>query len=380
MLLDQEKISLDSIVTDSVIMIDKEGKIRDVNQGALDLLGYQRSEEIIMSAFGKICQNFSVADLREKIPLAEQELIYLHKEGRGIPVSVNITGRISYPEDLILIGRNMRKVKELIGELTESQKELKISYEQLQTNKDDLIRSEKLAYTGRVSASIAHEIRNPLANISMSVQQLQKISKKNANEKSFKHLQIIERNTERINFLITELLNSARPSKLNLQFCDIHHAINAVLNSVQAKIQLYKIKVIKDFIPSSSLLKIDKEQIERALLNLVLNAVEAMPRGGALTIMTEFNENHFVIKIMDTGKGIPEKDLIRIFDPFFSTKQGGVGLGLTICYGIIASHGGAIEVESKPKKGSTFIVSLPPAAKINQSINQASRNRGDRVA
>ncbi len=369
MSLDQEKIFLDSIV-DSVIMIDKEGRIRDVNQGALDLLGYPRSEEIIMSPFEKICQNLSMANLRDKIPLAEQELVYLHKEGRGIPVSVNITSRVSYPDDLIFIGRNMKKVKELIGELTQSQQELKTSYDQLETNKNDLVRSEKLAYAGRISASIAHEIRNPLTNVSMSVQQLKKNFKKS--ERESKHLAIIERNTERINFLITELLNSARPSKLSFHPSDIHHVLKEVLDSVHPKIQSGKIKVIKDFTPSLSLLKIDKEQIGRVLLNLILNAIEAMPQGGTLTIATGHERNHFKIKIVDTGKGISEENLIKVFDPFFSTKQGGVGLGLTICYGIIASHGGAIEVESKSKKGSIFILSLPLAAE-NKTDRQTDR-------
>lgn len=364
MSLDQEKNFLDSIV-DSVIMIDNEGRIRDVNQAALDLLGYPRSEEIIMSPFEKICKNFSLAGLKDKIPLPEQELIYLHKEGREIPISVNITGRVSYPEDLILIGRNMKRVKELIEELTQSQKKLKTSYEQLQTSKDNLIHSEKLAYTGRISASIAHEIRNPLTNVSMSIGQLKKKFKKS--QKESKHFDIIERNTERINFLITELLNSARPSKLNFQSVDIHRILKEVLDSTHSKIELGKIKVIKNFTTSSSLLKIDKEQIGRVLLNLILNAVEAMSRGGTLTIITKFNENHFVIKILDTGKGISEENLIRIFDPFFSTKPGGIGLGLTTCYGIIASHGGAIEVESKFKKGSAFVVSLPLEAKIRQT-------------
>jgi signal transduction histidine kinase len=107
-------------------------------------------------------------------------------------------------------------------------------------------------------------------------------------------------------------------------------------------------------------------------LNLIINAIEAMPRGGNLTISTELNGNFFRVKIHDTGKGIPEKDIIKIFDPFFSTKLQGVGLGLSICYGIIVSHGGTIEVESKSKIGSTFTVSLS----IEQRPAHAQREWG----
>ncbi len=353
---DHEKNFLDSIV-DSVIALDKEGKIREVNPATLNLLGYKKKEDLIMLPMEKICKNFSLKGLRDKIPLAEQELMYLNKEGKEIPVSVNISVRASYPDDTIFMARDISKIKELIDELTRSQEELKTSYTDLKVSKDDLVRSEKLAYTGRIAASIAHEIRNPLTNVSMSVQQLKKGNK--IRNEGFKHVEIVERNIERINYLITELLNCARPAKLNLQPYDIHKVLKDVLESAKTKLNLQKIKVTKNLTSKLPVLKIDKEQIERAFLNLITNAIEAMPRGGDLTIITEFNGNFFRVKIQDTGKGIFEKDIIKIFDPFFSTKPQGVGLGLSICYGIIVSHRGTIEVESNWNKGSTFTVSLP---------------------
>jgi signal transduction histidine kinase len=99
-----------------------------------------------------------------------------------------------------------------------------------------------------------------------------------------------------------------------------------------------------------------------------VNAVEAMPPKGVLTITTELNEYFLVVKIQDTGKGIPEEDIIRIYDPFFSSKSGGVGLGLTVTYGIIASHSGTIEVDSKPKKGTVFTISLPVLPSAGGSV------------
>ncbi|MFA4889915.1 MAG: PAS domain S-box protein, partial [Candidatus Omnitrophota bacterium] len=173
---DQEKNFLDSIV-DSVIALDKEDKIRELNQATLNLLGYKKKEDLMTLPFKEICKNFSLSGLRGKIPLAEQELMYLNKEGKEISVSVNISSRVSYPDDIIFMARDISKIKDLISDLTQSQKELKTSYEQLQAGKDDLVRSEKLAYTGRIAASIAHEIRNPLTNVSMSVQQLKKGNK-----------------------------------------------------------------------------------------------------------------------------------------------------------------------------------------------------------
>ena len=354
---DEEKNILDSIA-DSVIVIDKKGKVREVNQAALDLLGYKRREEMIMAPFEKIYKNFSPAGLKDKLPLAGRELIYLHRNGREIPVSVNITTRISYPDDVIFMGRDISEIKDLINELTKSQGELKTSYEQLRFSKDNLVRSEKLAFTGRIAASIAHEIRNPLTNVFISIQRFNKchyILKGGCSA----HVEIVKRNIERINYLITELLNCARPAKLNLGAHDIYKVLKNVLESSKLKIHSQGIKVTENFSSKLPVLKIDKEQIERAFSNLITNAIEAVSHGGSITIITDFDENYFLIKVRDTGKGIPEKDIINIFDPFFSTKPQGVGLGLSICYGIIVSHGGTIEVESKPKIGTTFTVSLP---------------------
>jgi len=235
--------------------------------------------------------------------------------------------------------------------------ELRKAYLELQKSKDELVRSERLAYTGRIAASIAHEIRNPLTNVAISIQQLKKVVKLEGPRN--KHIEIIERNIERVNYLITELLNCARPLKLNLRPCNIHKVLREVLYSAKTKIRSQKIKVVKKFTYRPCQIIADKEQMSRCFLNIILNAIEAMSKGGRLIVITELNEEFFMVKIQDTGKGIPEKDIIRIFDPFFSTKPDGVGLGLTLCYGIIVSHGGTIEVESRLKKGSIFTVSLP---------------------
>ncbi|MBU1422881.1 MAG: PAS domain S-box protein [Bacteroidetes bacterium] len=282
-------------------------------------------------------------------------------------------------EQNLALERKSSSLIEMTDRLAHYKAEFETSYAKLKADKDAFVRSEKLAFTGRIATSIAHEIRNPLTNVFLSVRQLKKGNK--VKQEGLKHIEIVERNVERINFLITELLNCARPEKLNLQPYDVHQIINDALDFEKTKIRLQRIKVTKNFTPlevpakggavasgdllltgqasKSSILKIDKEHMGRALLNLITNAIDAMPRGGNLTIITESSKDFFLIKINDTGKGIPEKDIIKIFDPFFSTKPQGIGLGLTTCYGIIVSHGGTIDVESKWRKGTTFSVYLP---------------------
>lgn len=217
--------------------------------------------------------------------------------------------------------------------------------------------SERLAFTGRIAASIAHEIRNPLSNVSLSVQQIKGAFPEDS--PWARHVDIIIKNTERIDFLITELLNCARPPKLNIQPHDIHDILEGILDSIKTRTAPQRIDVRKRFTPGASMLGVDKEQINRVFSNVMINAVESMPEGGKMTITTGIEGDFFVTRIQDTGGGIPEEDIIRIFDPFFSTKPSGVGLGLSTTYGIVVSHGGTIGVESELKNGTVFTISLP---------------------
>ena len=230
-------------------------------------------------------------------------------------------------------------------------------YKGVRNQDKETVLSERLAFTGRIAASIAHEIRNPLGNVSLAAQQL-----KNAYSEDSpwsKHIEVIIRNTERINFLITELLNCARPPELNIRPHDLYGIIENVLDSMKSSLSTQRTKVIKKYDVNPSIINVDKEHIQRVFLNIIVNSVEAMPKGGTMTISSSIEEDFLVVKIQDTGVGILEEDIIRIFDPFFSTKPMGVGLGLSIVYGIVVSHGGEISVESVLKRGSVFTISLP---------------------
>ncbi len=229
--------------------------------------------------------------------------------------------------------------------------------EERKTRKEESVLSERLAFTGRIAASIAHEIRNPLTNVSMSVRQLREAFPQDS--PWAKHIEILVRNTERINFLITELLNCARPPKLNIQPHDINGILENTLDSIKAKITAQQVDVRKAYCPGFPVINVDREQITRVFSNVMINALDAMPEGGVMTLETGVGGRYFVVKIKDTGTGIPEEDIIRIFDPFFSTKASGIGLGLSVTYGTVVSHGGTISVESQRGKGTLFTVSLP---------------------
>lgn len=217
--------------------------------------------------------------------------------------------------------------------------------------------SERLAFTGRIAASIAHEIRNPLTNVSMSARQLKEAFARDS--PWARHIDIIMRNTERINFLITELLNCARPPQLSMQPHHINDILESTLDSIKAKVIAQRVRVQKIYCSGSPVVSVDREQMTRIFSNVMINALDSMPQGGVLTIETNLESRFFVIKIKDTGSGIPEEDIIRIFDPFFSTKASGIGLGLSMTYTAVVSHGGTISVGSQRKKGTIFTISLP---------------------
>jgi len=231
------------------------------------------------------------------------------------------------------------------------------SYKEVGNQGKESVLSERLAFTGRIAASIAHEIRNPLGNVSLAAQQLKEVYSEDSPWS--KHIEVIIRNAERINFLITELLNCARPPELNIRPHNMYVIIENVLDSTKSSLPTQGTKVIKKYNANPSIINVDKEHIQRVFLNIIVNSVEAMPKGGTMTISSSIEEDFLVVKIQDTGVGILEEDIIRIFDPFFSTKPMRVGLGLSIVYGIVVSHGGEISVESIWEKGTIFTVSLP---------------------
>jgi len=237
--------------------------------------------------------------------------------------------------------------------------------EKIQRTTDDLrkteaqlIRSEKLAALGELAAGIAHEIRNPLTSINILIHSLtENITSQNAHRED---LQVIEEEIRRINEIVDQFLRFAKPASPLLEKTNLIPILEEILQLLRPQIERGKIKVKKEFDPLP-LITVDREQIKQVILNLLLNAVQAMPKGGLLTLGGHVWESDGWIRlsVQDSGIGIPAEDLNKLFDPFFSTKEGGVGLGLSIAHRIVDQHHGKIEVESAPGKGTLFTVCLP---------------------
>jgi PAS domain S-box-containing protein len=225
-----------------------------------------------------------------------------------------------------------------------------------------LLINEKLAATGRFVRMLGHEIRNPLTNINLSVEQM---AVENQDAELNDYIDIIRRNSQRIGKLLNDLLESSNPGRLDLKPCSVQELVDKALEIAEDRIRLKEIKVVKDYAPRPIRIKGDEERLKIALLNIVINAVEEMKQGhGELRLTVPQNHDAAAIVIGDNGGGISRENLGRIFDPYFSRKSNGLGLGLATTLTIVQSHHGRVEVKSEVGKGSEFTVYLPLAENV----------------
>jgi signal transduction histidine kinase len=229
----------------------------------------------------------------------------------------------------------------------------------LEEANEDLINlrsAEKFAASSRIARAIAHEVRNPLTSITLASEQLAS-SIKTPDEAML--LEMVTRNTKRINDLVSALFNSTKFSQLNLSRISLHTVIDQALELASDRIELNKIRVIKNTSPNHCIVEADKEKLSTAFLNLIINAIEAMePGNGVLEITTIRKDDKCLAIIKDNGTGMNENALSRIFEPYFTEKEKGNGLGLTLTQNIVLNHKGNIIVDSKIQKGTTFTVVL----------------------
>jgi len=249
------------------------------------------------------------------------------------------------------------------AELKSAYQKLNEYTQQLKDSQEQLIQSEKLSSLGQLSASIAHEVNNPLSGVLTYTQLLIKRidSDKFSKESARDYLAKMESELIRSTGLVRNLLDFARQSAPALIETDLNDIINRVLELAAYSARLNKVEVIKELDSSLPKLTADPNQLQQVCTNLVVNAIQAMPEGGKLTLRTSLDKGQLKMEVQDTGYGISPENMRKLFTPFFSTKKEvkGVGLGLAVSYGIIQRHRGKIDVQSTEGKGTNFIVYLP---------------------
>jgi len=234
--------------------------------------------------------------------------------------------------------------------------------------------SEKMASIGLLAAGVAHEVNTPLTGISSFTQML--LQNAEPDDPTTKVLEKIERQTFRAAKIVNGLLNLARPAQTDSAAVDVNVVINDVLSLLEHQLRTGRIQVRKELSSSPLLVQGVEYKLQQVFLNLFLNARDAMPRGGWLTIATREDESGAAVEVADTGSGIPPEQLSRIYDPFFTTKDlgKGTGLGLSITYGIVQEHGGTVTCDSAVGQGTRFMLSLPIISS-KSGVAGAARNR-----
>lgn len=224
---------------------------------------------------------------------------------------------------------------------------------------------KKFSSTGRIARLLAHEVKNPLTTIVLSADQLNQELPETVKKESGDLIEVIRRNCDRINHLVTQLLDSTRFSELKTQDYSINTLVDEALDQVHDRIDMKGIKIIKQFQDDICEINIDTEKVKIALINLLVNAIESMQEygKGKLSLKTYVKNKQCRLEIRDNGIGIPKDNLERLFEPFFTSKPSGTGLGLTNTQNIILSHGGSIRVKSEVGIGTNFMITFNLAEK-----------------
>jgi PAS domain S-box-containing protein len=326
---------------DMIYITDEEGNFLDVNESGTRILGY------------------SIEELRR---MKTSELYYYPEERKAMLDAIRQTGMITNYEVSLRDKAGERKFCLVSASLQHFPNGkfciLGIVHDMTRRRKTerDLVIAEKLAMTGRVARMLAHEIRNPLTNINLTLEQLEYEAQ---NPEFETYFGMIKRNTRRISDLINELLLSSRPADIAKEKHSLSKLVDDTLALAMDRMTLKSVKIIKDISPDICEVSVDEAKIRTALLNIIINAVEAVPeKNGVIRFSAVKEDQHCVISIADNGHGIPQDNIKKLFEPYFTAKNGGMGLGLATAHNIIQSHGGTVEVESELEKGSKFLIRL----------------------
>ncbi|GAB1433729.1 ATP-binding protein [Spirochaetota bacterium] len=222
-----------------------------------------------------------------------------------------------------------------------------------------LRRAESLASLTTLAAGVAHEIKNPLGSISIHVQLLEKAMKEKPDKKMERYLSIVSEEIDRLNKIVVDFLFAVRPMDIKPINDDINALVLELAEFMKPEAKNAGIELEAKLEASANPVPFDRRYIKQVLLNLIKNSMSAMPKGGKLLLETSSSQDEFAIRVEDSGSGIDNDKIGKIFEPYYTTKENGTGLGLTLSYKIIKEHGGDISVSSKPGAGSVFTISLP---------------------
>jgi PAS domain S-box-containing protein len=330
---------------DAVFLTGDDLVFRDVNTATCDLFKYGKEDLLRMSLYNLFARKEAAEQLKDQLSLTgevedlEVELLTRNKERRNCILSISL--------QVYANGEN--NIQGIVHDITNLKRIERATFQ-----------IEKLRSTATLLRTLAHEVRNPLTNINLSVEQLKpEINSEDANI----YLDIIARNCGRIDGLISELLDLSRPAEISLLRTGLQEVVESTLAAASDRISLKNIRVELAFPERPAFVMADKEKLKIAFLNILINAVEAVPsQSGVITIaIREEMPQHYKVLINDNGGGIPEENISRIFEPYFTSKTNGFGLGLAATWNILQSHRAGVDVMSQLGEGTSFMLTFEQA-------------------
>jgi PAS domain S-box-containing protein len=351
----------------AMIMVEKDGRIVLANAQAEHLFGYTPEEMLGLSIDALVPERFrgKHSDFRtgffsapKSRPMgAGLDLYGMRKDGSESPVEIGLNPIQINGATFVLVSIiDITERKRAEEALRESEQRLRRQAQELE---QQLLASGRLVAVGELTASMAHEFNNPLGIILGFAQGL--LTHMDPSDPDYHRVEIIAEETQRCEKIVQELLEFGRPKSGDFILTDVKEVIEKTLDLASSRAAKSNIETTKQIAPDLPQIHADAQQLQQVLLNLCLNAMDAMPRGGRLTVgAAAESADQMIITVRDTGNGIDADTLPRIFQPFFTAKKRrGLGLGLPICDRIVKAHGGRIEVESQPGRGTTFRIYLP---------------------
>jgi PAS domain S-box-containing protein len=332
---------------DMILSTSKQGRILDLNPSGFKLLRLNDKSAI---------NNLKLSEFFKDPSDWQRLLNQIEKQGFTPSMEIDLQVADGSTRRVMLSAGMAREVSGSVGSIHFLVKDI----EQQRQMRAQLAQADKLASIGELSSGIAHEINNPLGII-LGFTQLMMRNLKETDLHA--DLKTIEKHTRHCKSIVEDLLNFARTSKPKKELCNIHCIIKDVVHFIEQHTGTEQVKIDKDFDERVGPLLLDQKNIKQVFINLIMNARYAVGAEGVITVKTQKDTlfDDVIIQVSDNGIGIEKKNLSRIFDPFFSTKPTGegTGLGLSVSYGIIKNHGGHIDAESEPGKGTTFTLKIP---------------------
>ena len=326
---------------DVIFLADSDLNIRNINEAAIELLGYGVAEMLKFSIYDLMTEADEKAKLKKE----------LHEKGRVDDFQVELI-TLGKTRKLVLISASIEMDQQGLAYVQGILQDITL----LKRSEEITLQAEKLESKASVIRNLAHEIRNPLNNISVSIDQL----KSSISPDDIELLNIVYRGVRRIDDLINQLMDSSRYYKMRFTILSLETVVENAIEEAMDRIMLKKIKFQTSYPSAPALALVDLEKIKIAFLNVVLNAIEAMEEGkGVLSISIDSKPDFHEVTIADNGCGMSEEVTNRLFEPYFTAKPNGVGLGLASSLAIVQSHKGTIRVESRLKEGTRFIIAFP---------------------